>query len=139
MNLPTVFMLISVFIVTALGVAHLVYTSIVPRLGPRDPALLESMRNARLLITNETTVWKAWVGFNLSHSLCLLLFGAVFGYLALAHPLLLRASWFLQIAGAATLAAFVFLSHRYWFSVPLAGTSLALLCFLASVVLSHRS
>jgi hypothetical protein len=38
------------------------------------------------VISRETTMWKAWIGFNASHSLGAILFGLVYGYLALAHP-----------------------------------------------------
>jgi hypothetical protein len=30
-------------------------------------------------------MWKAWIGFNASHSFGLILFGTVYAYLALAH------------------------------------------------------
>ena len=43
------------------------------------------MQEVSPVITRETTMWKAWVGFNASHSYGLILFGAVYGYLAVAH------------------------------------------------------
>ena len=45
-----------------------------------------AMEQGTLFITRETTVWRANLGFNASHSLGLITFGLVYGYLALAHP-----------------------------------------------------
>jgi hypothetical protein len=85
------------------------------------------------VITRETTVWKAWIGFNASHSLGAMLFGAVYADLALAHPAVLWSSPVLLASGGALLAAFAWLARRYWFSVPFRGVVLALLLYLAGV------
>ena len=52
------------------------------------------MQEMSLVITRETTMWKAWVGFNAGDSYGAILFGAVYGYLSLTH------------------SAFLFLWHR---------------------------
>ena len=84
-----ILMVLSASIILKLGVAHLIYTFWGPNLMPRDPALQISMRQISPVITKETTMWRAWVGFNASHSMGLILFGLVFGYLALARGQLL--------------------------------------------------
>jgi hypothetical protein len=61
------------------------------------------------VITKETTMWRCWVGFNASHSMGLILFGLVFGFLALRHSQLLFQSPFLLIVGLAMLGGFVVL------------------------------
>jgi hypothetical protein len=71
------------------------------------------------VITKETTMWRCWVGFNASHSMGLILFGLVFGYLALAHGQLLFQSPFLLVVGLALLGGLVVLCKAYFFSVPL--------------------
>jgi hypothetical protein len=68
------------------------------------------------------------VGFNASHSTGVILFGLVFGFLALAHGQLLFQSPFLLIVGLAMLGGFVVLSKVYFFSVPLVGVSISLAC-----------
>jgi hypothetical protein len=83
------------------------------------------MQRVSPIISNETTMWKAWVGFNASHSLGALLFGAVYGYLAFAEPVLLFHSWFLLALGAALLASYLWLSAKYWFSVPFTAIAVA--------------
>jgi hypothetical protein len=82
-------MVLSAGISFTLGVVHLVYTFWGPLLTPRDPALQISMSQIAPVLTKETTMWRCWVGFNVSHSMGLILFGLVFGFLALAHGQLL--------------------------------------------------
>jgi hypothetical protein len=117
-----------------LGSLHLLYTFWGDRLTPRDPAVRQAMNSTPIVLTSETSVWRAWVGFNASHSMCTLLFGLVFGYLAIAHPDLLFRSPYLQLLGLATLVGLVVLAKLYWFSIPLAGVSIALGCYLAGLV-----
>jgi hypothetical protein len=89
------------------------------------------------VITRETTMWRCWVGFNASHSMGLILFGLVFGFLALAHGQLLFQSPFLLIVGLAMLGGFVVLSKVYFFSVPFVGLSISLACYAVSIALSR--
>ena len=77
-----VLMVLSASIIFALGVVHLVYTFWSSKLTPRDPALQLSMSQIAPVITKETTMWRCWVGFNASHSMGLILFALVFGFLA---------------------------------------------------------
>jgi hypothetical protein len=130
-------MVLSAGIVFALGVIHLVYTFRGPNLTPSDPALKISMSQISPVLTKETTMWRCWVGFNASHSMGLILFGLVFGYLALAHGQLLFRSIFLLVVGLATLCGFVVLCKVYFFSAPLTGISISLACYVASIVLSR--
>jgi hypothetical protein len=132
-----ILMVLNASIVFMLGVAHLVYTFWGPMLTPRDPALQISMSQIAPVITNETTMWRCWVGFNASHSMGLILFGLVFGFLGLAHSQLLFQSPFLLVVGLAMLVGFVLLSKAYFFSVPLMGISISLACYVASIALSR--
>src|SRR5215475_6864421 len=132
-----ILMFLSASIVFTLGVVHLVYTLRGPMLTPRDPALQISMSQIAPVITNETTMWQCWVGFNASHSMALILFGLIFGFLALAHGQLLFRSPFLLAVGLAMLAAFVVLCKLYFFSSPLTGISISLACYVVSIALSR--
>jgi hypothetical protein len=87
--------------------------------------------------TNETTMWRCWVGFNASHSLGLILFGLIFGYLAFAHGQFLFRSPFLLVVGVAMLGGFVVLCKVYFFGWPLTGVSISSACHVASVGLSR--
>jgi hypothetical protein len=115
----------SAFVILALGVAHLVFTFRGNRFHPRDAALEARLKEVSPIITRETTMWKAWVGFNASHSYGAILFGLVYGYLALVHGPFLFASPFLLGVGLLLLGGYVFLGKRYWFSIPFRGIVLA--------------
>jgi hypothetical protein len=130
-------MVLSASIMFTLGAAHLVYTFWGPNLRPRDSALQISMSQISPVITNETTMWRCWVGFNASHSMGLILFGLVFGFLALAHGQLLFRSPFLIVIGLVMLGGYVLLCKIYFFSGPLTGVSISLACYVASIALSR--
>jgi hypothetical protein len=134
-----VLMVFSAGIILTLGVIHLVYTFWGPTLTPRDPALQVSMSQISPVITKETTMWRAWVGFNASHSMGAILFGLIYGFLAIAHSQLLFKSPFLLIVGLAMLGGFLVLSKVYWGSVPFTGISISLACYVASIVASRAS
>lgn len=125
---------LSAAIIFVLGALHLVYTFHGPKLLPRDRDLRAQMERSTLVLTRETSVWKAWIGFNTSHSLGALLFGAVYGHLSLAQPAALAGSPFLLAVGVALLLAYAWLGRRYWFSVPFRAIVLALGLYVAGVI-----
>ena len=132
-----ILMVLSASIILTLGVTHLFYTFWGPLLTPRDPALQISMSQTSPVLTKETTMWRCWVGFNASHSMALILFGLIFGFLALAHGQLLFQSPFLLAVGLIMLGGFVVLCKLYFFSAPLAGVSISLVSYIASILLSR--
>jgi hypothetical protein len=132
-----ILMVLSASIIFTLGVVQLVYTFWGPKLTPGDPAPQISMSQVAPVITKETTMWRCWVGFNASHSMGLILFGLVFGFLALAHGQLLFQSVFLLVVGLAMLGGLVVLCKLYFFSLPLTAISISLACYVASVALSR--
>ena len=130
-------MTLSALVVLTLGVLHLVYTFSGTKLTPRDPALQVRMNEVPLVITRQTTVWRAWIGFNASHSMGAILFGLVYGFLANAHPELLFSSAFLLAVGAVMLGGLAVLAKLYWFRIPFAGVVISLACYVLSVVAWH--
>lgn len=127
---------LSAVIIFALGSIHFVYTFWGPKLHPRDPALQARMREVSPVITRETTMWKTWIGFNASHALGALLFGLVYGYLALVHPAFLFQSGFLLGVGFCLLGFYVFLGKAYFFSVPFAGILAAFAAYVLSLAVA---
>jgi hypothetical protein len=125
---------VSAAIIFVLGSIHLLYTFRGPKLLPRDPDLQARMSEVSPVITRETSMWKCWIGFNASHSLGAILFGAVYGYLALWHGTLFFQSAFLQWLGLLTMAGYVFLAKRYWFSIPFRGIVLATTLYVLALV-----
>ncbi len=136
METPSLLMAASAGIILLLGAVHLLYTFVGTRLHPRDAGLRQQMRQVPPRISAQTSMWRAWVGFNASHSMGALLFGSIYGFLAIAHSEFLFHSPFLLGLGVAMLLGYTVLGALYWFSVPLAGISGALLLYLASVAVA---
>ena len=127
----------SAAILLLLGLAHLVFTFHGPKLLPRDRELKTRMQEVSPVITRQTTMWKAWIGFNASHSCGLILFGAMYGYLALAHPELLFQSFFLLSLGLVGLLGYVVLAKLYFFRTPLRGVMLAAALYVLGIIVSR--
>ena len=132
--MPGILVAVAATIPLLLGVIHLVFTFLVPKLAPRDPALEARMKEVSPVITRETTMWKAWLGFNASHSASAILFGLVYGYLALAHPAVLFRSAFLGMLGGLFLLVYLVLARTYWFSTPLRWLVVASALYAAGFV-----
>jgi hypothetical protein len=125
----------SAAIVLLLGVIHLLYTFRGRKLHPRDSDLYTRMNEVSLVLTRKTTMWKAWVGFNASHSYGAIFFGLVYGYLALAHSEFLFQSRYLMLLGLLLLVGYAVLGKLYWFSAPLRGILLSAVLYVAGLVL----
>ena len=137
MPAKTILAATSALIPLVLGTLHLTYTYRGPKLLPRDPGVIDAMKGTTMVITRETTVWNAWIGFYTTHSMSLILFGAVYGYFAIARPDVLFGSPFLQAVGIVTLAAFLVLSRAYFFSIPLAGMATATALYVGALALAR--
>ncbi len=115
---------------------HLLYTFFTNKFLAKDSNTVESMKNTHPLLTNKTTMWNAWVGFNGSHSaggiflglINLLLAGLYFPFLAAATPLI--------ILTTVTSLFYLFLAIKYWFKIPLTGIAVATVCYIiASLII----
>ena len=94
------------------------------------------MKEVSPVLTRGTTMWKAWVGFNASHSYDAILFGLVYGYLAVAQSALFFQSPFLLLVGLLLLAGYAVLGKVYWFSVPFHGIVLSTALYVAALVIT---
>ncbi|WP_341917523.1 hypothetical protein [Polaromonas sp. YR568] len=129
MNTPALLIAASGAVLLVLGLLHLVFTFQGPPFDPRDPELKTRMMAVSPAISRQTTMWRAWIGFNYSHSFGAILFGGVWGYLALLQPALLFQSVFLLALGLVALLAYVVVGRIYWFSTPFRGIVLATLLY----------
>jgi len=133
-SLPSFLIAGSAAIILLLGLLHLLYTFSGPKLLPRDRELQVRMQEVSPVLTRQTTMWKAWVGFNASHSFGAILFGAVYGYLSLVHSAFLFRSTFLVLLGLVLLLGYVFLGKRYWFSIPFRGILAAISLYVLAIL-----
>ena len=122
-----------------LGGLHLLYSLLdvarPQRIVPADPAVIDAMGSSALRITKETDVWRAWLGFNLSHGLGVLFFGAAYLYLAAQHFAELRAMTPLVVAAPLMAASYLVMALKFWFRIPALGSALGLLGLLAGALL----
>lgn len=135
MSISSALITASAAIILLLGLVHLLYTFRGRKLHPRDAEFEARMREVTPVLTRQTSMWKAWVGFNASHGFGAILFGLVYGYLALLHSAFLLQSPFLLGLGLLLLGGYVFLGWRYWFSVPFRSIVVATICYVAALVL----
>lgn len=103
---------------------------------PPDPALREAMQQSSVRFHPTINLWDAWMGFNLTHSLGLVLFGGAYVYLGIVDPLAFARSGLLQAVALIVSALYLILSRRFFFSKPVLGSALglggfALACLLA--------
>jgi hypothetical protein len=125
----------SAAVMLLLGLIHILYTFRGRKLHPRDSDLYTRMNEVSLVLTRKTTMWKAWIGFNASHSYGAIFFGLVYGYLALAHSEFLFQSTYLLLLGLLLLVGYAVLGKLYWFSAPLLGILLSAVLYVAGLVL----
>lgn len=118
-----------------LGAMHTLYTIAdiyhPRRLIPSKAGVMGLMKESPLVLTRETDMWRAWVGFNISHGMGLLFFAATLLYLAVLHSAFLQSSVFLLTVAPLVALVYLLLSRKYWFRIPAIGSALSALCFLA--------
>jgi hypothetical protein len=127
--LPQILITVSAVICLFAGTLHLYGTFFGPDLRPRDPTLVARMKEVSLNVSSHTTMWKAWIGFNAIMSLGLMLFGLVYGYLAVFRLTLLEQSPFLLLLGLIFVAALVVVWKHYTYYLPVLIFAVALVLF----------
>ncbi len=103
------------------------------RIVPADAAVMHAMMASPVRLAGPgSSMWRAWIGFNLSHSLGALMFGAA------------AAAWGMWPAGtpaaiawlpAALAALYLAIGLPYWFKTPNRGIALALGCFVLAAII----
>ena len=121
----------SVFIL--LGAVHGYFTLFSQKFEPRDKRLMEEMKSASIVLSRDAFLWKAWIGFNISHSVGAILFGAVFVVLAIENYVYLSGSIALNLVLVTVPCLYFALAVRYWFAKPRNGILLGLGAILVSI------
>ncbi len=116
-----------------LGLLHALYMftdiSNPRRLVPDSPVIIEAMSASCVrLARGQTTMWRAWLGFNFSHSLGAVLFGfaCIVVGISLGSLALPKVALLVPVAIG---AIYLWLSILYWFRIPSIGIALGTLCF----------
>jgi hypothetical protein len=126
-----------------LGAIHIIYTLIdikTPRkLVPFDDKVRILMQKSTPKLTRQTTMWRAWVGFNISHGIGVLFFGLIYFVIAvLDSSILVRITPLLYLATVVALC-YLILSIKYWFHIPAIGSGIGFACFVVALFLTMAS
>lgn len=120
-----------------LGFAHGVYTWIERtrpfKLTPHKPEVREAMKGSTLKIHPKTNVWRAWLGFNFSHSLGAIVFGVIYLTLATSNFGVITGNALLLWLPVVTAGLFLVLAWQYWFITPLVGIAIGLGFYVVGV------
>jgi len=130
-----VLLIIGASIFGVLGTMHLLYTFFTNKLDAYDASVTEAMKGASPTLTKETSMWRAWVGFNASHSLGAMLVAAVYIPLTVSYFSVIQASvWFSMLPVFIGLS-YLILAKKYWFKIPFLGVLISTVCFFGAAVL----
>ena len=121
-----------------LGLIHFMYVLTTQKFNAFDDKVTTAMQQTTPVLTKHTSMWRAWLGFNYSHSFGLLWVPLFYLPLAINHMSVLQQSLWLTALLPIMALVYTVLSKRFWFTVPVVGSMLALLCFSAAFYLLHR-
>lgn len=134
-----IFIILGAIPFLVLGSLHALFTALdmrdPRRLVPKDPEVADAMAGTTIRLAPSRTMWRAWVGFNLSHSLGAVVFGLIYLLLALLEFEMLLVRPVLVYLAVLISVVYVTLSLKYWFIVPTIGTGFGALCFLLGAVM----
>jgi hypothetical protein len=117
-----------------LGTIHLLYTFFTGKFDARNKEVMTGMKNSSPVLTKETTMWKAWVGFNASHSAGAIFFGLINILLAFQYFPLIHDSVSLHLLNIITSVFYLWLGKKYWFKIPFTGILISTGCFIAAAI-----
>ncbi len=112
-----------------LGITHLFYTFLTDKFAPLGIDVKKAMLSSSPRITKQTDMWRAWIGFNASHSLGLISFTVIYLYLSIVHFQLIVSSLVLSTFPVIVSISYLLLAQKYWFKIPFIGIAISLLCF----------
>jgi hypothetical protein len=122
------------FIMLTLGSIHLFYTFFSDKFRPVREELHAMMEQTPMRLTRQTTLWKAWMGFNASHSIGAIYIGVINTFLALRFPDLLRSTFFLYAFNIAVIGFYLWLARKYWFKIPFVGVLITLALYITAAI-----
>ena len=120
-----------------LGAIHILYSVrdawSPKKLTPYDDSVRVSMQRSTLALTRQTTMWRAWLGFNISHGIGVLFFGLIYLTLAISDFALITRITLLQYFALTVSVSYLVLSVKFWFHIPTIGSGIGAACFLVSL------
>jgi len=130
-----ILLIIGAAIFGVLGVLHFYYTFFTDKFMTRDRKVAEAMKGTSPLLTKQTSVWNAWMGFNGSHSLGAIFIAVFYILLAVTHMDVIRETRAFILLAVLIGLSYLVLAIKYWFRIPMIGILIATLCFIVSAIL----
>ncbi|MFT5592780.1 MAG: hypothetical protein ACI8SR_001142 [Oceanicoccus sp.] len=118
-----------------LGAIHLFLTFFTSKFDAYDASVTSAMKGTSLVLTKDTSIWKAWVGFNASHSLGCMMLAGLYIPLSWSHYEIIQQSIWFSILPALIAMFYLILAKAYWFKVPLIGIFISTICFVSAAVI----
>lgn len=122
-------------VLLVLGTIHLLYTFFTDKFFTRIQETGDMMKLDSPILTRKTSVWKAWIGFNASHSIGVLFFALINIAVALENFELFQSSNYLLVLDNVMVLFYLFLAKKYWFIRPLVGIFITFICFATATIL----
>jgi hypothetical protein len=119
-----------------LGSIHLLYTFFTNKFDARNKDVTRMMKDTSPVLTKETTMWKAWIGFNASHSAGAIFFGLVNIILVLGYFSFIQYSLPLHLLNITNTVFYLWLGKKYWFKIPFTGILVSTICFITAAIIS---
>lgn len=118
-----------------LGTVHLLYTFFTNKFEAYDSPVTDAMKRTSPVLTKQTSMWRAWIGFNASHSLGAMLVAGVYIPLTVSYFNVIQESiWFSTLPVLIGLS-YLILAKKYWFKIPFIGVLISTFCFVIAAVL----
>lgn len=123
-------------LIALLGIVHLYYTFFTNVFSSRNGKLIEDMQANSPILSQKITMWKAWIGFNGSHSSGVIFIGLMNLYLAFYYFSVLQSDHLFFVFNILTIGFYIWLAKKYWFNIPLIGLSITMACYITSYILT---
>ena len=124
----------AIYLMLGLGHGLLTLLDVVrPRtFTPVDENVRLAMQGEPIRLNPHTDLWRAWLGFNLSHSMGVVLFGGILTVIgsAGAEAYLDHGAW--QTGTILFSLAYVIVAQTFWFWIPALGSGIATVCLLVA-------
>lgn len=93
-----------------LGSIHLYYTFFTGKFRSRNRAVVTEMKNTSPVLTADTTMWNAWIGFNASHSAGAIFIGLINIILTIQNFSVIRNSILILLLNVVTAGFYLWLA-----------------------------
>jgi hypothetical protein len=129
-----ILLIIGASIFGILGAVHLLYTFFTNKFEAHDSSVTEAMKGTSPILTKETSVWNAWVGFNASHSLGAMLVAAFYIPLTTTYFNIIQQSVWFSFLPVIVGLSYLVLAKKYWFRIPFIGVLISTICFVGAAI-----